>query len=161
MSTIDYTIEDIKNMLAKKHKVKVSNVLTVDAGSFHVIVEDKKVTEECLLKFPIDQNIIWKPSLKIDTHQEHEDYLKCVVWWCTNATSEYWDDLRKDYPDVDPKEKSHSMFRWLKTHTNFADRRKDLNLTLRNTYLGREQKWINKNNAYKAISPKAKKELVL
>lgn len=90
----------------------------------------------------------WKSSLKINTHQDHENYMLCVNWWLANATAEYKKDLAKCYPAVDIKAVKEEMVIWLKSHTEFKDRRKDLNLTLRNTWLGRRQKWINKNQRF-------------
>lgn len=102
----------------------------------------------------------WKPSLKINTHQRHEDYMLCVNWWLTNANEDYIKDLYKCYPAVDIKTVKEEMVIWLKSHTEFKDRRKDLNLTLRNTWLGRRQKWINKNQRFQTEKERTQKKEV-
>lgn len=103
----------------------------------------------------------WRYDLKINTHQQHDKYLECVVWWFKSATDEYWNSVQEDCPDIDVKEKSRMLYRWLKSHTEFKDRRKDLNLTLRVTWCGREQKEINKRKKFIELQNNSPKKIMV
>jgi len=108
-------------------------------------------TPETILTFDqIERNDTpeWKPSLKLSKKQTHEEYFKCVEWWFKKATPEYWNDLYRDYPDVNVKEISRDLYLWLKTHTSKNDFRVDLNRTLRNTWLNRRQKKVEGNQRF-------------